>query len=689
MVNAASALGAEALTGPFFVAGIALALLVQEGQSVVAQQKLPSQLQAHLTTVKRHVLQTLVNSKSSGGSFLVEQVFLGQIHLGSPLVGVPSSGSGTGGGVIVTTPGSGSGGGGSTVVATFPSDGTAVTVSLVRTTGRGPYVQEQPTVQISSWPVGPTQASLGVPDETIGFSRGVVWNTPSADQKLDGLKGWLPSGEIHYFNWAGAPELAIRAGNGFLTMPSPGSTDMQGFDAGPLTCTTANVCIYTNNLEALGIGGQIQGAYNTDTITGVNEQVLHHFSNGRIDNPNTLEHLRIGIHPNPGTPAGFTVINQYGQQATATGAPPSGGLRAGQTVKLADWASNALGYSTTYTWEIETKCPINPTSLIITTKGVRNCTGVLTTKSATGLSTCVKTTGGTCTQWKENSAFHTDPVTILKGQNVSYTWPTPGTYHVRLITKDQYGVTRQQDTTFTIVGTTPMTAFSSTAGFSGGGVVGPVHNGDPVSITGCINSPDMRYALPTVTVNWGDGTTNTQSGSSLGTISEDSGLSVVFKPATNAPATNALAHKCASSWAFTAAHTYTLPPGGSPIGQKPLTITVSDGYGPVRDAEGWGEHQLHSQARHHLVGIGHLQRRDHRELHGDHQRHPDADPHRHERVAAVRPRVREPRQRHRHHHGRPVDHRRRGRTPSRSRRPTGSHRRPSRHSSSPSTAPHR
>jgi hypothetical protein len=325
-------------------------------------------------------------------------------------------------------------------------------------------------------------------------------------------------------------------------MPSPGSIDMGGYDAGG-TCASGG-CLVTTTLEAMEFGGEHIPL--TETLVGPLQNSYTVPSNGDL-NPNQGQRIRLSIAPNAGTEPVINVNNEYGYGANSASGYPNGGLVAGQTVQLTDPITSPLGYATTYTWQVETRCAYTPGHPAQTVQGVPVCYGSPGYGASQLPANAQDLTSGCPTACQEDTVFGGNPVMTATGQTISFTWPAPGTYHIRLITKDQYGVVRESSQNMTVVGPAPGLALTTSPGRVGASVVGPVQNGGSVTMSGCIQTPDAAYANPTVTVNWGDGTAPvTETGQSGGSTA----LSFTFGPTGT----------CASPWSFTATHTYKVSP---------------------------------------------------------------------------------------------------------------------------------
>lgn len=501
-VGAVAELGAAALTGPFIIITLAAIILAQEAQIVATEDAIPGQLQANLASVPTSLYQVVSNS-SGAGYQLAYGLFEGSLHLPGPTTGTPGN-----------------------VDSSAPSDGTQWQVTYTAQDGQSD-TEYQPTVDLATWPLGVAQGLLGGPFANFALDDGQVWSTATPDQSEDGLDGYMPSNLIHYFNWSGQPMLAYVDGDQFIEMPDTGSVDMGGSDAGN-GCEPGG-CQISSTLDALQPGdGDIQPTLlDTDSVTGTTTVTQQ--SDGDLVGRFIGSPVQLSIEHDPGQAPAITIVNQYGHLANATtGGEPNGGDFAGQTVTLLNWGSNPLGYSETDTWQIESRCSY----------------------------------GQVCT---DDPDFGDEPVTTLSGETVHYTWPTEGTYVVKLTTVDQYGTTRSAEETVTVGGTAPTFPFSTTPGFSSPAVIGPISNGGTVYISGCITTDDGFYAQPTATIDWGDG-----SDEDTASLSESSSsdISITYDPSV-----------CTSGFELDASHNYEITSTGAPVVQFPVSITVTDGFG--------------------------------------------------------------------------------------------------------------
>ncbi len=180
------------------------------------------------------------------------------------------------------------------------------------------------------WPVGADHCSLGCPWGNVAFSGGSSGEQPTPDESAAGVRGYIPTTVLNYYTWAGTEATAWVQGDQFLTMPGTGSTDLGGSDA-ISDCSITGACTQTNVLFALGPGDQ---------------------------------KIRISLKPNVGTTADLLIDNKYGGLAGHDLTGVGSGLQAGTTVNLNDPLTNANGATTTYKWEVETRCP-NTNSILL------------------------------------------------------------------------------------------------------------------------------------------------------------------------------------------------------------------------------------------------------------------------------------------------------------------------------------
>ena len=542
--SAVASLGAEVLTGPFFIAGIAVAVLVQAAIQIAAEINLPTQLQNNINNANQAVEDALASTSGAGFATVLTD-FESQLDLPSPTIGTAGH-----------------------VVTSAPNDGSQFEVSRADASQNIVSTQDQSTVDIATWPLGLSQGIEGAPEVNIAYYNGQSYQQVGPDDQLAGLSGWVPSGEIHYFDWAGIPRIAFIDGTQFLTVSGPGSADLGGDDIGDMCApATGTDCQFTNFLDLLGTGQQIEPSYTT-TVTsngGLTEVQTYHASDGHVDVQPTDIRYRISLKPDTGTQALQNIVNHYGNPASQY-VSNGGGLDAGDSVTFTDPETSSLGASTTYKWEIETRCPYDPAHPVHEVQGVPVCYGSSDYNSATlpvneaDVTTCDEL--GVCT---EDPAFHGNPVEVVTSQSTNFTWPMPGTYHVRLITTDQYDHVNQSDQDVVVAGSNPTVSLTSSIGNVGAGVFGPIQNGQSLAITGCINSVSGAYDNPQVSVNWGDATPNdTASGQ------DDTSSNISF--------TQNPSNCSGAGWSFTATHTYQVTSKTYQV-QEPVQITVGDGEG--------------------------------------------------------------------------------------------------------------
>jgi hypothetical protein len=512
--DAAVEFGTTALTGPFFIFGFAAAVAVQEGIKVFNDAKIPGQLQDDANAANQELNDLITGAQNGQDAQTVLSEFESQLSIANPTIGSPNH-----------------------VVTNAPFDGSEFEVSLANDSGATVDTSFQPTVQLATWPLGIDQGVYGVDHPDFAIYHNQIWQQVNSNPKYDdlaaaGLSGWVPSGELHYFDWQGNPRIALVDGDHFIDFSSPGSNDLGGNDIGPLCQGGDAECHSTNVLFALEAAGGVNPSYTTDVLVNgdLQEERIFHPSDGKVKPPYIK--VRLTLKPDPGAQALTYIENQWGLQATTVNNPGQfeGGLLAGDKVHLVDLEDNPLGYPTTYTWKIESRCAYQQA----------------------------------CTP-DSDPAFHGNPAVTLTGKGVDYTWPSPGVYHVRLITSDQYGTTQQSDEDVTIAGSDPTAALGSSSGFAGAVVFGPIQNVESQTITGCIDDSSSAYDDPHLTIDWGDGTTSSGSGRNTGT------QAVTFNYGTTSD--------CPHLWQFSSTHQYNLTPPGVFQVQKPMHITLSDAYG--------------------------------------------------------------------------------------------------------------
>ena len=191
----AAAEGADALSGPFAIAMIGVTIGVMEGVKVITAAKIPQQLQDNLTSAKnaqaRTDVQNLIDDNTGAGYGINLQNFEAQLNL--PYLTIGNSRSGACPNCVVydspPTPAINAGG-------------------AIRITALDPQSHStnwtwtsQTVENIDTWPVGVDQGWNGFPEESISILNGVAWTKQQAgyqatDSTADGLRGYLPSGEI-------------------------------------------------------------------------------------------------------------------------------------------------------------------------------------------------------------------------------------------------------------------------------------------------------------------------------------------------------------------------------------------------------------------------------------------------------------------------------------------------------------
>lgn len=484
------------------IAFVAATVLVSQAINIATETQIPGQLQQYLSS-QSGTPDVWSSIYTGGGDLLPFTLFESQLD--------PTDISGQG------------------AVATPPSSGDVFEVSTPSIDGYPGNEQLTHSTELQTWPIGPDAGGdvYLAPTSTFYYANGSIFRSPTPDEKLAGqTSGYLPTGEIDYFNWQHGEQTALVDGNQFVNLTAPGSIDVGGADTGA-ACVQANSCEVTPTIEALNQYGQ---------------------------------DINLSIVPDPGTIATAEIKNQDGNNAGTQLSGPSDGLVAGQTVTLSDPETSPVGAATTYEWQLETHCPYDQAHPVRSNDGVPFCYG----SPEYDLLNLPSTDEDLQQDGVEDPAFHGDPVSVRAGQSISVTWPGPGTYHVRLITTDAYGVTHQYDENVTVVDQTPELAITTPSGWAGADAIGPVPNGGSVTLNGCIESPSAEYGNPQVSVAWGDGDTDTASALSGGSSN------ITFAFETSSP--------CASDWSFSATHTYLLSTPAA-LAQEAAAITVSDGFG--------------------------------------------------------------------------------------------------------------
>ena len=610
--SAMDAAGADAMSGPFAIVAFAATIAVIEGISVVTAAEIPGHLQSDIDAIVNQspssFVEHMLDDSTGNGGTQNMQDFVAQLTFPPTTIGNPNGSTCTSCVIYSSPPAPTTGAPDQIKVTALHSDGTPINSQTVST-----------APQIDTWPLGIDAGWYGPPRISVGVSGGLVWseNTTAqgapTDETSAGLTGYLPSGELHYFDAAGRPQIAFIDGNQFATVTDPGSIDVGGMDGGD-QCATAGECTLSSSITVMAYGGttELQDQVNYFTFLGhactandpgsndcFSQNIVptgnlvpaggHTITeaNGTVQQHGTSQLERLTLVPDPGTPPATWLVNRYNTFANdLTDGAPDGGLVAGQTTTLTDPETSPSGYATTYTWQVETKCPYDPTNAPTTVQGVTVCSNSPDYHSTSGLAPneqdlAVCTLGaGSCNPaanlgWTEDPAFHGGPVTTQVGDSVTITWPAPGTYHVRLITTDQYGVSRQSDENVVVSAAVPpgvsgvseSSSSSPQPGWVAPAVVGPVQDGNAFTYTQCLTSPDMQgtssYTTPQVTVDWGDGTAPD---SGTAGSSTDPNLVFSYQPG----------GACTSDWSVAATHTYQVATGPAPFVQKPVTITIGD-----------------------------------------------------------------------------------------------------------------
>jgi len=603
--------GADLISGPLMIGTIAITIAMTQAINVFTAANIPNQLAADVsaasTTSTAGFVKNMLTANHNAKAAMVYANYRAQLQFPSPTVGVSPTGGASCAACVVydDLPASTESVPARLHVTALNNDGTPTGWSTTV-----PYA-----TFIDTWGMGVSNGGRGVPHVSVGVSGGKVWtkresSSAATDDSEAGLSGWIPSGELHYFNAAGQPMIAALQGNQFTTRTSQGGVSAGGRDAGD-DCATPGECETSSSIVVMGSGGTAQlvdeitggtfagipctandpGTHDcfTDTITTNGKLVTAQgssftTSDGDVVVQQGTSHLyRLTLVPDTGTPATTWITNRYNTWANArpSGVAPDGGLVAGDTATFTAPDTSPAGYDTTYTWHVQTVCPADPDHPARTIQGVTVCSdnpdyaGSTLAANEQDLTTCTATVG-TCTPaavfgvtWNPDPAFHGGPVSTLSGQSVEWTWPAPGTYHLRLVTTDQYGVVKTSDRDVVVAAATPPRSALTYAAAAdpqprsvAPSVIGPVQDGNALTVTGCVVSPTTRgstsYATPTVSVGWGDGTT----------------------PSTSADATVTLVRGagggCTTPWRWTATHTYAVPTYGQPFAQVPITVTTTD-----------------------------------------------------------------------------------------------------------------
>ena len=218
-----------------------------------------------------------------------------------------------------------------------------------------------------------------------------------------------------------------------------------------------------------------------------------------------------------GTPITMSFDPTFPVPATIT--DNSGGTySAGGATTFTDPATDAHGQAVTYTWQFESRC--TPNSL------------------------CLSPFDPATNQF--DGAFHGNPAVTETGQSVSYTWPSAGTFHVRLTTTNGAGSAVADEDVVVGQGAQPTIAVGHTN-------FGPLTGPGTVTLTGCVTTASP-FDSPTVIINWGDGTSDTAVVPTitfvLNGVVQPTGQPFVVQ--SGVPAGGG----CSGTWSFVADHTY-------------------------------------------------------------------------------------------------------------------------------------
>jgi hypothetical protein len=241
-----------------------------------------------------------------------------------------------------------------------------------------------------------------------------------------------------------------------------------------------------------------------------------------------------------GTPIMVTLDANLQVPATIT--DNSGGTYTqGQTTTFTNPEVDSRGGAVTYKWEFESRCPVTEFCSRAILDPLGNVVGV--------------------------DPFHGNPVETKTGQSVSFTWPTAGTFHVRLTTTNAGG-SRMSEKDITVglasADATPVLSFTAKE-------LGPIFEGGTAKVRGCLSTVGGKYVRPTVTVDWGDGTVASAQPASVQPVFVGGGSSAV-------PAfvvRDGASEGCTTAWSFAAAHTYA---SASANGSR-VSVQADDGEG--------------------------------------------------------------------------------------------------------------
>ncbi|WP_296601663.1 Ig-like domain-containing protein [Nocardioides sp.] len=606
--------GARSLSGPMTIATIAITIAVTRGISVFTAAAIPKQLAddaaaAEPANTDRYVLDLLTADQGVDAP-IVYANYRAQLQFPAHTVGVQAAPSACPACVVYDE---------IPLSAANPPARIRMTALHPDGTPSGWSRLDSVATRINTWGMGASNGALGVPTVSVGIAGGKVWTKqdPSSaptDETEAGLSGWLPSGELRYFDPSGQPMIAYLNGEQFLTQTSPGSVSAGGYDAGN-DCATPGQCTTSTSIVVMGSGGTPElrneitngtffGMECTANTPGTHDCLTDTLSpNGRLvpangtrirtsdgevlEQKGTSQLYRLTIVPNRGTAPAVWVTNRHNSVATnkTNGLPPGGGLVAGETVSFVASEISDAGYDTTYTWHVQTVCPADPDHPAQTIQGVLVCSddpsyGKRQLPANQQSLTSCEATVGVCTPdavlgvtWTPDPAFHGGPVATMTGRSVEWTWPAPGTYHLRLVTTDEYGVTRSSDRDLVIsAATAPRSVLSFAAaadpqpGSLGPSVIGPVANDTALTVTGCVVSPaaigTTPYATPAVTIDWGDG-----------------------GAADDVTVLRGAGGGCTTPWRWEATHTFAVDTHGRPLVQVPITVTTRDVTFPATEPE--------------------------------------------------------------------------------------------------------
>lgn len=237
----------------------------------------------------------------------------------------------------------------------------------------------------------------------------------------------------------------------------------------------------------------------------------------------------LNLLDNDGTPISVTMDPSVTVPAVITTGPAI----EGQASTFTD-ASDTRGLPVTYKWEFESLCAV----------------------------------GALCTKRLDIGQPH-DPfigkyVVTETGQTVQYTWPGSGTFHVRLTTTNAAGSEVSDEDIVVAKGADPTISLAPSE-------LGPLFpNGGTATLNGCFTTAAGNYQSPTVTIDWGDGSSDTAQPPRQNVTIVGVGQQGPFVVQAGALT------GCSGPWSFIAHHLYG---AGTPTTPHAVSVTVNDGEG--------------------------------------------------------------------------------------------------------------